>query len=165
MDSSGDRMEGKFFWGLVGGVVVLAVAALAVALARRHAVAYRQDDTPEAVVYDFLLALQRGEPEVAYALLGKIPCKPSLDDFSERASLPASLDISLGPVRQEGRRAWVTLRFRYSAGPFSEGTGPSERVVLQQENGHWKIVRLPPELWPFSPPWPEGQCPPSRGGD
>lgn len=165
MRASVSRTEWWFFWGLVGGVALLAAAALAVALTRQQQAAYRTDDTPSAVVYNFLLALRRGEPDVAYTFLGDMSCKPSLDDFSTRVEPLARMDVTLGATRQQGDRAWVALTMYYNDGPFSEGRGPTEQVMLQREGGHWKIVRLPPELWPFSPPWPEGQCPPSRGGD
>jgi hypothetical protein len=159
------QAERRFFWGLLAGVVLLAAVALAVALARQGQAVYRTDDTPTSAVYNFLLALQRDEPQKAYALLGAIPCKPPLEEFVARAAWPAPLTVSLGAAQSENGHAWVTLHFQASAGPFSESTGPNERVVLRREQGHWKITRLPPELWPFSPPWPDGHCPPSPGGD
>ncbi len=164
MDSSGDHVERKFFWGLVGGVALLAAAALAVAWTRQSRVAYRTDDTPAAVVYNFLLALRRGEPDVAYGFLGDIPCKPSLDDFSTRVETPPHLGVAWSNVRQQGDRAWVAITLRYDEGLFSESAGITEQVMLRRENGRWKIVRLPPEFWPFSPPWPEGRCPRGQGG-
>jgi len=164
MRASADRTERWFFWGLVGGVVLLAAAALAVALTRQRHAAYRTDDTPSAVVYNFLLALQRGEPEVAYALLGDMPCKPSLEDFSMGRAPLAHMDVALGATHQQGDRAEVAVMFYEDDGPFSEGIGMTEQVVLRREKGQWKIVRLPPTLWTFAPSWPAGQCPAGQGG-
>jgi len=58
----------KFLVGIVAGIVVLVVVALLLTLTRPGE-SYRADDTPEGVVHNYLLALQKGDYERAYSYL------------------------------------------------------------------------------------------------
>ncbi len=161
------RTEHRVFWGLTVGVVLLAALAVAVAVSQSRRAHYRTDDTPTAVVYNYLLALRRGDFDRAYDLLGNVPCKPDRTWFAEAQSPSAFVPpVDIVGEQQTGNRAVVMLDLTYSDGPFGvvESGRFTERVVLERQGGRWKIVRLPGMLWPFPPMnLPAGQCP--SGGD
>ena len=159
----------RFFRWMIGGIALLAVTAVGVALYRQRQAHYRQENTPEAVVYNYLLALRRGEWGKAYDLLGNVPCKPQRTVFEMTMGnwrfFPA---VDIEDVRQQGEKAWVTLRFYYDTGPFGglAEVRDSSSMVLRRENGRWKIIEVPPPIWPF-PPLEMKSCPdrPPYGGD
>lgn len=159
----------RFFRWLMGGIVLLAVAALGVALYRQRRAHYRSDNTPQAVAYNYLLAIRREDWDKAYDLLGNAPCKPERHNFEmafqHRQFFP---DVELGQVRQQGEKAWVSLRFYYDEGLFGNLMDARDvmPMVLRREAGRWKIVEIPPPLWPF-PPLEMKSCPEHSpyGGD
>ncbi len=159
--------ERRWFWGLVTLVVLLAVMAVVVALHRMGDVRYRTDDTPTAAVYNYLLAIKRGDFDRAYALLGNVPCKPGKAWFvTVMSGNGYSPEVDIVSETQTGDRAIVTLEIYDDGGLFGvlENGRWESRVALRREGGQWKIVRFPNPLWPFPPlDMPAAQCP--RGGD
>ncbi len=160
--------QDRGLWALLALAGVLAVAALLLAFHRAQTTHYRDDDSPQAVVYNYLLAIQRGDWEKAYALLDT-PYKPTFADFKEgfvgRSYWPDVIHIGQAVVK--GDRAEVPLEIRYDSGPwaFSEiSPGGEDKVVLKRVHGQWKIRLLPPVVWPFpqNPP-PTSPCEPSGG--
>ncbi len=142
--------QDRFFWGMLLGLVLLALLAVVIAWARRKDTAYRTDNSPSATVYNYILALQRNDWERAYQLLSdEMPCKPSLMDFGTEMQdfqLFSTVDI-VGETFVDDNHAWVTIFFRQEEAPFrfSMMEYPA-RVTLVRENGQWKILELPSEL-------------------
>lgn len=62
------RKTDRFLIGIVTGIVILVIVALVVAL-RRPEETYRTDDTPAAVVHNYLLALHRQDYARAHSYL------------------------------------------------------------------------------------------------
>ena len=155
-----DRTHDRFFIGLLIGVVLLALLAVGIAVWRQSQATYRTDDTPEAAVYNYLLAVHRGDWDKAYDLLGDAPCKPSRGLFE--AALVGDRgfpDVQIVRSQQEGDAAWVTLRFRFEGGEWLPESAYryDDQVRLQHTPQGWKLVYLPGPIWPF-PPMETGAC-------
>lgn len=58
----------KYFWGIVGGIVLILTYFVIVQLSSPYK-AYVSDDTRVGVVYNYLLALHKGDYERAYGYL------------------------------------------------------------------------------------------------
>ena len=75
--------DDKFLIGIIIGIVLLIVIALATVLARKpEAEDYVVDTTPDGVVHNYFLAIQRKDFERAYNYLADdLKSKPDLDEF------------------------------------------------------------------------------------
>ncbi|RMF02639.1 MAG: hypothetical protein D6768_07760, partial [Chloroflexi bacterium] len=75
--------QDKFLIGILAGIVLLVVVAVVVVLSRSPgSEAYRTDNSPEAVVYNYFLAVQRKDFEKAHGYLSDdLKNKPDLDQF------------------------------------------------------------------------------------
>ncbi len=158
----------RFFVGLLVGVVALAAVAVGIALWRQKHATYRTDDTPSAAVYNYLMAVGRGDWDMAYDTLGDIRCKPDRGEFEAVLAAESSFpDVLIVQEKQSGERAWVTLRFRYSGGGWypDDLYYDGDQVRLRHTTAGWKIEALPPQIWPFA--WRyDGTCKDeTSGGD
>jgi hypothetical protein len=75
----------RFLTGILIGIGVLIVLALALFFLRREAVDYRVEDSPDSIVHNYILAIERQDYERAYRYLAETDVKPSLQ------RLPSSL--------------------------------------------------------------------------
>ncbi len=89
----------RFLWALLIGIGVLVVAALAFFFLRRGGQEYGPDDTPENVVRNYALALQKLDYARAYDLLQEAEDKPDFErfrlNFLTRAADPSSVALSI----------------------------------------------------------------------
>lgn len=147
-----DRTD-RFLIGLVGGVLLL--AALAFALARgRGQTAYLEDETrPEAVAFNYLLALQRKDDARAYGYLDPgLPGYPSrldifVDDLVDRAYL-RGLDSRSFRVLEDRTAGDETLtRVTVQETSFvggglfqSDQSSDTFELRLRREEGRWLLV-------------------------
>jgi len=138
---------------IVGGIVVLVIAAFAIALVKPKAT-YMADDSPEGVAFNYLFAIERGEYERAYGYLSPETkgYPESVDDFRddikdyswEFSNLDSSTALDVIGTDITGSRADVTMRVTY----FREGdlfdSGQSsytfDVTLREDDNGEWKIV-------------------------
>jgi hypothetical protein len=76
------KSSDKILFAIVGGVIVLVVAAFVVALTRPKPT-YQSEESPEGIAHNYLLALQQGEYERAYGYLSpELPHYPrDVDEF------------------------------------------------------------------------------------
>ncbi len=144
----------KFLLGIVVGVILLVIVAVA-AVMTRPAASYKEENTAEGVVNNYLLALQRRDYARAYSYLSpSLKTYPAtLDRFIEtlrgnRFAFPNEDDAStleidssrtLGTDADSARVAVRETHF-YNGGLFGGGQESSHFFVeLQRENGAWKI--------------------------
>jgi hypothetical protein len=73
--------QDRFLIGILIGLGILAAAAVLAVVARSSRVTYLDDSSPSGVVHNYLLALQRGETDRAYAYLADFPTRPSRPEF------------------------------------------------------------------------------------
>ena len=143
------RKTDKFLIAIVAGIVLLLIAAFAFVLLSPEP-QYRSDDTPEATVHNYLLALQQEDFERALSELSQdVPNRP--EDSSEMewdiTQYPWQFerhgDTSLIIVgsRITGEHAIVTVAETRSYGIFPGDVSTQEIVMrLKQEENGWKLI-------------------------
>jgi hypothetical protein len=142
----------KFLAAIVAGIVLLVVVVFLVVLLRPEP-EYRAEDTPEGVVHNYLLALQKGDYERA---LGNLPSsvlhEPNdVDEFIEDMGdcswrfrdLDRDTSLIVLSAKVRGDRAEVQIKQTvfYSGDLFNSDLSESEfEMTLKQQNGGWKLV-------------------------
>ncbi len=141
--------QDKFLLGILIFIGLLVIVALTLFFSRSQPQPLA-DDTPEGVVYNYLLALQQGEYERAYAYLVEAPGKPSLWAFERHCQQNidfSTLAVDFGSTHIRGDNAQVDIVITWlSSGPFMDTWRSEGMALLVQQDGIWKIKNLP---WPF----------------
>ena len=134
-------------------IALLVIASLALFFVRQAGQEYLPEDSPQAVVHNYLLALHRGDLEQAYGYLVETSDQPDFEQF-RLTYLTLEQDLSqvylqLGEVRQSGGAASVSLIVTHtSENPFQGSWEDSgQAVLIQNESGEWRIQSLPYPLW------------------
>ncbi|UCH59930.1 MAG: hypothetical protein JSV61_00225 [Anaerolineales bacterium] len=145
--------QDRFLLGILVGIALLVVVAVGLFLSRRDVQEYGSDDTPQGVVRNYVLALEKGDYLRAYNYLHASDWKPDYDQFRS-AFLTRQLDsanaaVQIGQVRETGEEAVVDLIvIRGGIGPFGNVNRESTRALLGlDERGEWKITSLPYPYW------------------
>ncbi len=141
----------KYLIGIVAGIVILIAAALVVTLTRPEAT-YQSAETPEGVVHNYLLALQKQDYELAWGYLSPtIRGYPrSVNSFTRDVQsrswsfrLNRESSMSIESVNVTGNRAIVRVKEVWlQSGDLFE-SGQSSRIFqmsLWKVSGEWKIV-------------------------
>ena len=146
--------QDRFLIGILAFIGVLVIAAVALFLFRSRVPAYGPEDTPQGVVYNYALALQKGDYARAYSYLADKPDKPIYDSF-QRTFInqmdPSTFALQVGEVQMLGNgEAWVNLTVQYPPGSiFDSGSASTFRASLVKQGGAWKITSLPYPYWGF----------------
>lgn len=153
----------KFLNLIIGFVIFSVFAAAALLAARDHFPNYLVENTPEAVVNDYLVAILREDYQQAYSYLGEWPEKPDYKTFQSKVngltgfqycieindfdrdfgieSYETIIYIETYHCDEEWRVDWETYE------PYEyEKIGPNEALV-QKVNGDWKLIRMPLPWW------------------
>jgi len=148
--------QDRFLTGILIGIGVLVVVALAVFFTRKDTQTYIADDTPEGVVHNYVLALLNKDYEKAYGYLADLEFKPTYEEF-RRAFLnnevnPESQPVDIGTSTITGDEAVVDLELIYnSSDPFSTGYRNSSSASLVKQNGAWKLSMMPQyNFWAYN---------------
>lgn len=141
----------KFLIGLLIGIGVIIIAAVGLFLARRGGGGYVTDDTPEGVVRNYIIALQKGDLDRAYGYLLEGEQKPTQANFAlyvnQNKDWILEQAVNLQPASIQGTSARVMLNFS-AAGLDSGGRG-GEEAVLSLQDGQWKLVSVPYPFWSY----------------
>ncbi|MBN2386367.1 MAG: hypothetical protein JXB85_05055 [Anaerolineales bacterium] len=144
--------QDKFLLAILAFIGIMVVAAVVLFLLRGQKQVEIPDDTPEGVVYNYVLALQQENYAGAYAYLANGNRKPSQAAF-ERYFLNlypdvTTLVIDLGEARISGDRARVEIILTHVASdPFSRGWSETGTARLVLQDGQWKIRDMPYQFW------------------
>jgi hypothetical protein len=155
MDGSASIGTDKFLIAIGAGLVLLVVLALVV-IAARPELPYRQDDSAEAVVYNYLVALQQDDFRRAYSYLSPEMAgfPPDLSAFVQdvgdheqafRRGQEVTLHVEPAVVASDTDRvsAVVPVREMITSddGIYAEGNPkhPFEMRLVLKEDG-WKLV-------------------------
>ena len=132
---------------------LLVVVSLVLFFVRQAAQDYLLENSPQAVVHNYLLAINRGDLERAYSYLVETDDKPDFEQF-RLTFLTLQQDLSqvylqVGEVRQSGEAASVSLTVAHTSGnPFQGAWEDSgQAVLIQNDAGEWKIQSLPYPFW------------------
>jgi hypothetical protein len=141
----------KYLIGIVIGIVLLIVITVIVVLTRPEA-EYRSDDSPEAIVHNYLLAIKETDYDRAYGYIS-----PDIDEYPE--DLEAFIEIvenepwifgqrsdsvlEIQSFRGSGDKTTVkVLETIYDSGGIF-GSGHYDRyfdMKLHWENDEWRLV-------------------------
>lgn len=148
--------QDRFLTGILIGIGVLVVVALAVFFTRQDTQSYISEDTPEAVVHNYVLALINKDYEKAYGYLADIEYKPTYEEF-RRPFLngyvnPDNTAVDIGGSEIDGDEASVEVSQIYNSGdPFSTGYRDTQRAILLMQDGAWKLSSMPAyNFWDYS---------------
>jgi hypothetical protein len=142
------KSSDKLLIGIVAGIVLLVVAALAITLSRPEPT-YQSEDTPEGVAHNYLLAIQKQDHERAHGYLSPtLPGYPSSpEEFTEDTRRGYSFRIdentSLGveSAKVTGHHAEVEVReSRFYRGDLFSSSQRSYAFKMELEGDEWKIV-------------------------
>lgn len=145
--------QDRFLIGILVGIALLVVVAVGLFFARREVQEYGPEDSPQGVIRNYVLALEKGDYQRAYGYLREADWKPDYDQFRS-AFLTRQLEttnaaVQIGEVRETGVDAVVGLVvMRGGREPFGDVYRESTRALLEKDgNGNWKIVNLPYPYW------------------
>lgn len=145
----------RFLIGILVGIGVLITAALVVFFIRQgDGQTYVENNTPDGVVHNFVLALQKGDFQKAYGYLADEEGKPAFGDFRSFFSTdyngPKDYGIQItGWDEDLDNSAWVDVTtVQISPGPFS-GVNRNNSVahLIKNGKGDWKIESMPYPFW------------------
>ncbi len=147
--------QDHFLLGILIFIGLLVVAALALFFIRQDTQVYVADDTPEGVIRNYALALQKQDYQRAYTYLADKDGKPTYDAFS-RAFLTNQLNVSsnalqVGSVQYiSNGEATVSLTVLYAGGgPFTQNSSSPDTATLVQQGGEWKLSYMPYPFWSY----------------
>lgn len=140
--------QDRFLTGILVGIGLLVVVALAVFFTRKDGQTYVSDDTPEGVVHNYVLATLNKDYEKAYSYLADLDYKPTYADF-RRAFLngevnPENQAVDIGASDIVGDTATVELQLIYNSSDlFSTGYRNMQTADLVKQEGAWKLTLMP----------------------
>ena len=140
--------QDRFLTGILIGIGVLVVAALAVFFSRSDTQTYVSDDTPEGVVHNYVVAVLEKDYEKAYGYLANLEHKPTYEGFRDAFLKglvnPTSQAVDIGGSELTGDTASVEVALIYNpSDPFSTGYRDVQRAVLVRQDGAWKLSSMP----------------------
>jgi hypothetical protein len=152
--------QDRFLTGILVGIAVLVVVALAVFFTRKGTQAYVSDDTPEGVVHNYVLAVLNKDYNKAYGYLADLDNKPTYEQFRDAflkgAINPNNSAIDIGKSEINGDTASVEVGMIYNPSePFSTGYRDVQHAALIKQKGTWKLSSMPSYyFWDYS--WYQG---------
>jgi len=148
--------QDRFLTGILIGIGVLVIAALAVFFTRGDAQTYVSEDTPEGVTHNYVVAVLNKDYEKAYTYLAELDNKPTYEQFRDAFikgvinSDNAAIDIGRSEITGDTASVEVALIYNPSD-PFSTGYRDVQRAVLVNQEGVWKLSSMPTYyLWDYS---------------
>jgi hypothetical protein len=148
--------QDRFLTGILIGIGVLVLIALAVFFSRKDTQTYIAEDAPEGVVHNYVLALINRDYEKAYGYLADLEYKPTYEEF-RRPFLngyvnPDNTAVDVGESEVSGEEASVEVAQIYNSGdPFSTGYRDVQRAILVKQDGAWKLSSMPAyNFWDYS---------------
>lgn len=146
------KTSDKYLIFIVAGILILVAAAAAVTLLRPRPT-YQADDTPEGVVHNYLLALQREDYARAYGYLSPgLPGYPKdADAFTDTiqnyswsfGASGSTVTFQVDPEVVTGDRATVQVQttvFREGGLLDSDEYTSELDFRLQREGQSWKLI-------------------------
>ena len=148
--------QDRFLTGILIGIGVLIIAALAVFFIRKDSQTYISEDTPKGVVHNYIVAVLNKDHEKAYGYLADLDHKPTFEQFRNAFVTgglnPGSSAVDVGESEITGDDAYVEVAMIYNpSDPFSSGYRDVQRAILVKQGGAWKLSAMPTYyLWEHS---------------
>ena len=144
--------QDRFLTGILIGIAVLIVAALAVFFTRKDNLAYVSDSTPEGVVQNYVVALHKRDFEKAYTYVATLTNKPTFDQFRNAFLLGCVGAWSLHPVHIDIAKkvfsppAEEVLWAKKVIAAMGDGTGAVMIDGKMQDDATWKQAKVVVDL-------------------
>ena len=140
--------QDRFLTGILVGIGLLVVVALAVFFARKNTQTYLPEAKPEGVVHNYVLAILNKDYQKAYGYLADLDHKPTYEEFRGaflRGMVnPNNSAVDIGGSEISSETASVEVAMIYNpSDPFSTGYRDAQRAALVKQNGAWKISSMP----------------------
>ena len=148
LNIGGTMKQDRFLTGILIGIGVLIVVALAVFFTRKDTQTYLPEDVPEGVGHNYVLSVLNKDYEKAYGYLADLEDKPTYDEFRRaflnREVFPDQVGVDVGESDIIRDTATVELSLIHnSSDPFSTGWRDSQIAQLLKQNGEWKLTSMP----------------------
>lgn len=155
--------QDRFLLGILVGIAVLIVVALGLFFTRQDTQTYLTADTPEAVVFNYVLAVTEKDYQKAYSYLADLDHKPTYDEFRQSffngMVSPDEVGVDVGEATVHGDEANVEMNMVYSASdPFTSGYRNEDHALLVRQDDAWKISSMPYNFWDYN--WYQPQVKP-----
>lgn len=148
--------QDRFLTGILVGIAVLVVVALAVFFIRKDSQSYVSENTPEGVVHNYVLAVLNGDYKKAYGYIADLENKPTYEQFRDafiKGTVNpnnSAVDIGKSDVNNDTASVEVALIYNPSD-PFSTGYRDVQRALLVKQNNDWKLSSMPGYyFWDYS---------------
>ncbi|HMX73484.1 MAG TPA: hypothetical protein PKE35_04480 [Anaerolineales bacterium] len=147
--------QDRFLTGILAGIGVLILLALVLFFVRQDDTKeYRVDASPEATVYNYVLAITNDDYQKAYSYLAEKEHKPSYEQFRQSFFngnvSPDNVGVDVGTAEISEDDALVNLSLVYSPNdPFFGGYSSTDRAQLIRQNGEWKLTYMPYNFWSY----------------
>ena len=140
--------QDRFLTGILVGIVILVVVALAVFFLRQSSQSYIPEESPEGVVHNYVLAVLNDDYEKAYGYLAGLANKPTYEQFRDAFLTgvinPNNSAVDIGNSEVTGDTASVEVALIYNpSDPFSTGYRDVQRALLVKEGSAWKLSSMP----------------------
>ena len=148
--------QDRFLTGILVGIALLVVVALAVFFTRRNTQTYISEDVPEGVVHNYVLAILNADYEKAYGYLAELEHKPTYEQFRDAfikgVVNPNNSAVDIGESEINNDTATVEVALIYNpSDPFSIGYRDVQRAILVEQGGAWKLSSMPTfYYWDYS---------------
>jgi len=146
--------QDRFLLGIIIGIAVVIIAALALFFLRRNEPVYGPENTPEGVVHNYVVALQKGDYNRGLSYLASDGNKPDIIHFrqgllNQNQNL-SGYSLQIGDTQINGDSASVAVTINQSGGgPFGGSSSQLQNATLDREAGSWKISAMPFPYWSF----------------
>ncbi len=144
--------QDRFLMIIVVVIGLLVIFAVTLFFIRQEPQDYGPENTPEGVVRNYLLALQKGDYQRAYTYLQDNENKPDFSKFQQSyLQIESEIDraaVQLGEVEITGDQARVDLTIIHtSSDPFDRTWDQTAVALLTLQDGEWRIVNMPYPFW------------------
>ncbi len=146
--------QDRFLIGILLGIAALILLALVVFFARSDDLVYVNEATPQGVVQNYIVAIQKRDYEKAYTYLADLENKPTDQQFRQsffnNSVSPLGAGVEILQTEISGDLATVELSIIYNpSDPFGGSSRYLESARLVRQAGNWKIKQMPYQFWAY----------------
>lgn len=147
--------QDRFLTAILLGIAFLILLSLTVFFTRQDDLTYVDDSTPQGVVQNYILALQKRDYEKAYAYLADLENKPTYEQFRESFFNHSISALAIGAeiLQTETSVNLATVDLSIidynQRDPFASSSRYVQSAQLVRQAGNWKIRQMPYQFWSY----------------
>ncbi len=147
--------QDRFLTGILAGIVILIVLALALFFVRSGQTGYVDGSDPEAVLHNYVVALDQEDYERAYSYVAAGANFPSYNEFRASMSISRRMDrgngLEIDAAQIDGNEAVVPITVvSVGGGPLADTYRSSQIATLTRQEGSWKITSMAYQWWDYA---------------